>query len=88
MVVQRRHLENAFAAQFERRHLDHHRQALGYEDTADENQKQFLLDNHGHGADRAAKRKRAHVAHENFGRVCVVPEETEAGPDHRAAEDR
>ena len=35
----------------------------------------------------AAEGKRSDIAHEDFGGVCVVPEESDAGADHRAAED-
>ena len=88
VVVQRRHAKHALARQLERRHLHDHRERFEHEHAADEHQQQFLLDQDGHGAERAAKRQRPDVAHEDLRGVRVVPEEPEAGADQRAAEDR
>ena len=59
-----------------------------HEDPADERQQQFLLDDDRDGADRAAERERAHVAHEYLGRMGVVPEESDARAHHGPAEHR
>ena len=45
------------------------------------------LDDDGDGADGAAQGERAHVAHEDFSRMRVVPEEADGGADHGSAED-
>src|SRR5882762_3850069 len=55
MMVNRRHLENAFLAQLVGTNLQDHRKRLDNENTADERQQQFLLDHHGYGADRPAQ---------------------------------
>src|SRR5207302_7793812 len=49
---------------------------------------QFLFDENGNGANRSAESKRAHVAHKDLGRMCVVPEKADTRSDHCAAEDR
>src|SRR5678815_4135408 len=55
VVVQRCHLEHALAGQLEGGDLDDHRHPLEHEDAADDRQQQFLLDENGHGAERAAQ---------------------------------
>src|SRR5271157_6484108 len=44
MVMDRRHAENSLAAQFERTHLQNHRERFDHENSADEEQQHFLLD--------------------------------------------
>ena len=48
----------------------------------------LLLDEERHRAERAAEAERADVAHEDFRRIAVPPQEAEAGANERAAEDR
>src|SRR4029077_4228260 len=88
MVVNWRHPEDALAAQFERAHLQNHGKRFDDEDTADEKEQDFLLDDDRDGAQRSAQRQRANVAHEDFGGMRVVPEKSERCPDERAAEYR
>src|SRR6185503_5924810 len=88
VVMERRHLEHTFAGELEGGDLDDHRHPLEHEDAADDRQQQFLLDENGHGAERAAQGQRTDVAHENLGGITVVPKEAETGPGQRAAEDR
>ena len=59
-----------------------------HEHAADDRQQQLLLDQDRDRAERAAERQRSDVAHEDLGGVRVVPEESEARADERAAEDR
>src|SRR5262249_32945474 len=47
VVMDRRHPENALAAQLERADLQNHGKRLDNEDAADEKQKDLLLDDHG-----------------------------------------
>src|ERR1700676_57356 len=79
------HLENAFLAQLVRTNLQDYRQRLDDENTANERQQQFLFDHHGYGADRAAQRQRADIAHKHFRRMRVVPEKSNGGTDHGSA---
>src|SRR5215210_3438210 len=94
VVVQRRHLEEPPARpqpplrQLEEADLERYRQRLDDVDAADEDENQLLLRQHADGADGAADGEAPHVAHEDLGRRRVVPEEAEARPDHRPAEDR
>ena len=68
--------------------LEDDRRGLDHEDAADDDEDEFLLDEERDGAERAAERERADVAHEDVGGIRVVPEEPEARADQRAAEDR
>src|ERR1700731_156662 len=88
MVVDGRHAEDALAAQFERAHLQNHGKCFNNEDTADEKEQDFLLDDHCDGSQRSAQRQGANVAHEDFGGMRVVPEKPERCPDERSAEYR
>ena len=83
-----RHFENALAvAQLVAAHLEDDGDSFHNEDAADEEQQDFLLDEHGHHSHGAAQSERTHVAHEDLGGMRVVPEEAEAGAGHGAAED-
>src|SRR5260370_33388172 len=77
MVMNGRHAEDALAAQFERAHLQNHRNGFQYKNAANEEQQNLLLDNDRDHAERPAKRERAHISHENFRGMRVVPEKTE-----------
>ena len=68
--------------------LQDHRHHLGDEHRADEREHELRLEQNRHGAERAAERQRAGVAHEDLGRVGVVPEKSDQRADHREAEDR
>ena len=68
--------------------LEDHRQRFEHEHAADDRQQQLLLDQYRDGSECAAERERTDVAHEYFGRIRVVPKESEARADERAAEDR
>src|SRR6266478_1318979 len=85
MMMNGRHAEDALAAQFEGAHLQNHGKCFNNEDTADEKEQDFLLDDDRDGAQCSAQRQRANVAHEDFGRMRVVPEKSERCPDERAA---
>ena len=94
MVVQRRHLEQAAALAvaalgvLEPADLQHHRQRFDDEDAAHDRQHDFLPHDHGDGAQGAAQRQRADVAHEHLRRVRVEPQERQARARHRGAEDQ
>src|SRR5579863_5816027 len=68
MMVDRRHLEDALAGELERHHLDDHRHRLEHEQAADHGENDLVLGGHRDGADHAAERQRAGVAHEDRGR--------------------
>src|SRR5436190_11537292 len=82
------HFNNDLTPKLERSDLDKYRHSFGYENTTDEDQKKFLLDDDGHCADGATQRERSHIAHEHFSGMRVVPKETEACSNHRSAENR
>src|SRR6266566_6541796 len=88
MMMNGRHAEDALAAQFERAHLQNHRNSFQYKNAADEKQQDLLLDNDRNHAERPAQRERAHVSHENFRGMRVVPQEAEGRADERATEHR
>src|SRR5260370_9093732 len=88
MVMNGRHAEDALAAQFERAHLQTPRNGFQYKNAADEKQQNLLLDNDGDHAQRPAQRERAHVSHENFRGMRVVPQEAEGRADESATEHR
>eukprot|EP01022_Parablepharisma_sp_SALTPOND_P026954 TRINITY_DN652_c1_g3_i1.p2 TRINITY_DN652_c1_g3~~TRINITY_DN652_c1_g3_i1.p2 ORF type:complete len:1102 (+),score=458.93 TRINITY_DN652_c1_g3_i1:51019-54324(+) len=94
VMVQRRHQQDATAGAetlfriLEIGHLDHHRQRLHHEDAAHDEQHDLLAHDHRDGAQRAAQRQRADVAHEDLRRIGVVPEEGQARAAHGATEDQ
>ena len=55
MMMNGRHAEDALAAQFERAHLQNHGKRFDDEDTADEKEQDFLLDDDRNGAQRSAQ---------------------------------
>ena len=81
-------IEPQQACQLERRHLQHHRKRLDYEDAAHDEEHDFLPHDDRDRPERRPKRQRAHVAHENLGRVCVEPEKCEPRAGDRTTEDR
>ena len=56
-------------------------------DAAHDGQHDLLTGDHGNGPQRPAQRQRAHVAHEDLGRVRVEPQEGQPAPGHGGAED-
>src|SRR5216684_4103694 len=88
VVVNGRHLEDAFLAQFVRAHLQDHRKRFNHEDSADKRKQQFLLNDDHDGPDGPAQSQRAHVTHEYLGGMRVVPEKPDARTHHGPAEDR
>ena len=73
------------AAQFERTHLQDHRQRLEHEQPAGDDQQQLLFDQHRGRAQRSTQPHRSHVAHEDLGRVAVEPQEAQTGAHDRSA---
>src|ERR1700691_2399582 len=65
MMMDGRHLENAFAGQFERYHLHDHRTRFEHEQPADNGKHDLVLGRDRDRPDHAAERERAGVAHEN-----------------------
>src|SRR5208282_4357980 len=88
MVVDRRHLEDALSGQLERHHLDDDGDRLEHEQAADDGEHDLVLGGDRNGADHAAERQRAGIAHEDRGRRCVEPEKAKAGAEHGAAQHR
>jgi len=85
MMVDRCHSEDALAPQLEGANLQDHRKRFDDEDAANEKQEYLLLDDDGDGAKGPAERERAHIAHEYFRGVRVVPKEAERRADQRPA---
>src|SRR5690242_10124875 len=88
MMVQRRHHEYALARHLERHHLHDDGNRLDDEQPADHREHDLVLHRHRRGAQHAAERQRAGVAHEDRGRRRVEPEEAETRAKHRAADHR
>src|SRR5688572_28335294 len=68
--------------------LQQHRHSLGDEHTAEEDEQELGLEEDDDNAQRAAERKRARVAHEDFRWMAVVPEEANGRAKYRCAEHR
>src|SRR5690606_12330215 len=85
VVVNWRHAEHPLAGQLEGGDLDYHREGFHDEHLADDEQHDFLADNHRDGAQRRTQGQRTDVAHEHLRRVGVEPQETQAGTNQRAA---
>lgn len=85
-MVQGRHSEDATAGGLKRYDLDDHRKRLGNKDASDDNKQQFLLDDHGDGAQGAAESQRTGISHEDLGRIRVEPEKPEERADQGADE--
>src|SRR5216684_7783051 len=88
MVMNGGHPKNALAAQFERAHLQNHRDGFQHKNAANEEQQNLLLDDDRNHAERPAQRERPHISHENLRRMRVVPQKAERRADERAAEHR
>src|SRR5258708_30817322 len=86
--MQRGHLEDAFLAQLVGSDLQDDREALNHEYPTDKRQQELLFNDHSHGADSSAQRKRTNGTHENLGRMRVIPEKPDTSPDHGTAESR
>src|SRR3954454_19679730 len=88
MMMQRRHPEHAFAGHLERHHLHDDRYRFKHEQSADHGKHDLVLDRHRDGAEHAAERERAGVAHEDRRRRRVEPQKSKSGAEHRAAQHR
>src|SRR6266404_3533427 len=94
VVMQGCHLEDAPAhsagalRHLKHRYLQHHRDRLDHKYAAHHYQHEFLFGEHGNSADRAADCQAADVAHENFRRRSVKPEETQTRSGHSATKYR
>ncbi len=87
--MQRRHLEDPLpVTQLVAGHLENDRQRLDHENPADAHQQDLLLNKDGDHAHAAAQRKRPYIAHEDLGRVRVVPQKAQRSARHGAAEYR
>src|ERR1700691_2683967 len=86
MMVDGRHLENAFAGEFERHHLHDHRNRFEHEQPPDNGEHDLVLGRDRNGTDQAAERERAGVAHENRRRRRVEPQKTQPGAQYRPAQ--
>src|ERR1700730_12686647 len=76
MMMYRRHAKDAFATQLERSYLQNNRERFHHKNSSDKKQQNLLLDDHRDKSKRPAQRKRAHIAHENFRGMRVVPKKT------------
>ena len=87
MVVDRRHAEDALTAQLKGANLQDHRQGLHDENAAHNHQQEFLTQQHGDNAQRAAERQRTDVAHKDLRRIGVKPQEAQTRADNRRTDD-
>src|SRR2546430_13368086 len=85
MMMDRRHAKDSLTSQFKRANLQDDAERFDDENATDEKQQNFLLDNDGDNADRAAEGERTDIAHEHFGGMRVVPKKAERSADERAA---
>ena len=87
--MDRGHVEDAPAEPFDPDLLLHQdREGHGDEDPAGDDEEELLFEQHGQGADDAAQRQGAHVAHEDLGGIGVVPEKSHAGAEDPRADHR
>ena len=70
----------------EPRGLNDDAEALHEEDTAQDRQQQFLVDDHGTDTNDAADGQGTCVSHEDLGREGVIPQETDHCSDESAEE--
>src|SRR5256885_15057809 len=85
MMMDRRHAKDSLTSQFKRANLQDDAERFDDENATDEKQQNFLLDNDGDNADRAAEGERTDIAHEHFGGMRAVPKQTERSADEHAA---
>ena len=84
VVMQRRHAEDPLAfGGFEITDLHHHGNGFCDEDTAHDEEHDFLTHDHGRRTECSTNRQRTHIAHEHLGRIRIEPEEAQTGPDQR-----
>src|SRR6516225_2801443 len=88
VMMDRRHAKHAFAGELVRRHLHDHRYCFQHEQAADYRQHDLMLGRDSDGADQAAQRERAGIAHEYRGGRRVEPEKSEPGSGDGAAQHR
>src|SRR5438067_9162499 len=88
MVMKGRHRENAAPGQLKAQHLHDDRDRFEDENTAHNSEETVLLTTNGDNADHPTDGERAGVSHENFGRVTIKPEETQARTDERGTNHR
>src|SRR5450631_429655 len=81
VMVDRRHPEHALAGQLERHHLHDHGNRFEHEQAADDAEHDLVLGDDRDGAEQAAERERAGVAHEDRCRRRVEPQEAETGSE-------
>ena len=87
MVVDRRHAEDTLTAQLKGADLQDHRQGLHHENAAHNHQQEFLTQQHGDNAQRAAERQRTDVAHKDLRRIGVKPQKAQPRADDRRTDD-
>src|SRR5689334_7783363 len=85
MVMNRRHAEDSFSAQLERADLQNDAERFDDENSTDEKEQHFLLDDDGDDTEGAPKRQRADVTHKHFGGMRVVPKKAQGSTDKRTA---
>src|SRR6266404_2089256 len=88
MVMNWSHAEDALSPQLERPHLQNYGERFNHKNPANKEEQNLLLDNHRYGTERSPQRQRTHIAHKNFRRVRVVPEETKRSADQCTAKHR
>src|SRR5690606_33032185 len=87
MVMQGGHLEDPFSHTrfflciFEIGDLQDYRESLYKKDSAKNGQQQLLMDQHGKNPDDSSQCKAAGITHKDLGRIGVIPEESDSGPD-------
>src|SRR5262249_62235558 len=86
VVVDWRHAEHALAGEFERYHLDDHRDGLDHEQPADNGKHDLVLGDDRDGSDETAERERAGVAHEDRGGGANETQKTKGGAPKGAAQ--
>src|ERR1700730_14896281 len=86
MMMYRRHTKDAFTTQLERSYLQNNRERFHHKNSANKKQQNLLFDDHGDQPKCSTQRKRAHIAHENFRGMRVVPKKTKRSAYQRATE--
>src|SRR3984893_17561113 len=87
VMMDGRHAEHALTRELVREHLYDHRDGFQDEEPADDRKHDLVLGGDRDGADHAAERERAGIAHEDRSRGRVEPEESQPGADHGTAKD-
>ena len=87
MMMDGGHAEHTLAREFERDHLNNHRQGLDNEEAADNDENDLVFHGNGNRADEAADGERSGVAHKDLCRRRIEPQKAKTCANESTAND-